>query len=92
MHVYLQLRITPLYPVNTKRVRLLQERTLNSPTAHVTTGGRHQYRRKSLMTTHETAYATPNHCLETVSRTLFNHRPQPISEVCNPMCKIATLQ
>ena len=34
--------ITPLYPVIQKHVRLLQERTPNSPTACVTTGGRHQ--------------------------------------------------
>ena len=37
-----QLRITPLYPANTKHVCLLQERTPNSSTAHVTTGGRNQ--------------------------------------------------
>ena len=33
---------------------------------------------------------TPNHCLRPVSCTICNRRPQPISEVYNPMCTIAT--
>ena len=38
----------------------------------------------------ETAQATPNHCLQTVSCTISTHRTQPTSEVHNPMCTIAT--
>ena len=40
-YILTTIRITPLYPVNTKHVCLLQERTPNSPTARVTTGCRH---------------------------------------------------
>ena len=76
---------------NSTHVRLLQERTLNDPDFP-----RHHTRSPPVKVAishgdHKTAKVTPNHCLQTVSCTIYNPRPQPISDVYYAMCTIATL-